>query len=212
VRTLTLAEPPARVLLLGAHADDIEIGCGATVLRLVEQHPGLELHWVVMSAERDRAAEATASAAAFSAGATHELQIGGFRDGFLPYDSPAAVKDLVESHKSFQPDVVFAPARDDLHQDHRLLSHLAWNTFRDHLVLEYEIPKFDGDLGHPNVFVPVDDARARRKLQLLTEHFPSQHGRSWFNDELFLSLMRLRGLECQQQYAEAFHGRKVVLT
>jgi LmbE family N-acetylglucosaminyl deacetylase len=201
--------PPQRVLLLGAHADDIEIGCAATILQLVDRHPGVELRWVVMCASGDRHDEALASAGAFSGAAHHELVLGGFRDGFLPYEG-AAPKELVEGQKSFAPDLVLAPYRDDLHQDHRLLSSLAWNTFRDHAILEYEIPKYDGDLGAPNVFVPLDGELAARKASMLMKYFPSQHSRSWFNEDLFLSIMRVRGMECQSEYAEAFYGRKMV--
>jgi LmbE family N-acetylglucosaminyl deacetylase len=210
MKGLAFPSPPERVLLLGAHADDIEIGCGATILRLVDEYPNVELRWVVMCAAGPRHDEALASACAFSGPAHHETVLGGFRDGFLPYEG-SAPKELVEGQKAFAPDVVVVPYRGDLHQDHRLLSELAWNTFRDHLVLEYEIPKYDGDLGSPNVFVPLDGALARRKATMLIEHFPSQHGRRWFTEDLFLSMLRVRGMECQSEYAEAFYGRKVVL-
>jgi LmbE family N-acetylglucosaminyl deacetylase len=210
VKGLAFTSPPERVLLLGAHADDIEIGCGATILRLVDEHPNVELRWIVMCASGSRHDEALRSAAAFSGPAHGEVVLGGFRDGFLPYEG-AAPKELVEGQKAFAPDVVFAPYRGDLHQDHRLLAELTWNTFRDHLILEYEIPKYDGDLGSPNVFVPLDAALARRKASMLFEHFPSQHDRQWFTEDLFLSMLRVRGMECQSPYAEAFYGRKVVV-
>ena len=202
-----------RVLLLGAHADDVEIGCGGTILRLVERNPSLQLRWVVLSATGARRDEAMASAAAFSEDAAgHDVVVGDLRDGFLPYDAGAAAtaKELVEAQVAFAPDVVFAPHRHDRHQDHRLVSDLAWNSFRDHLVLEYEIPKYDGDLGTPNVFVPLTDELAQRKAALLAEHFPSQRDRHWFTTELFLGVLRLRGMECRSPWAEAFHGRKVV--
>lgn len=204
--------PVERVLLLGAHADDVEIGCGGTVLRLVERNPSLQLRWLVMSAAGARRDEAIASAAAFSGGTTHEVVIGDLRDGFLPYEAgaAAAAKELVEAQVAFAPDVVFAPHRHDRHQDHRLVSDLAWNSFRDHLVLEYEIPKYDGDLGTPNMFVPLTDELAQRKAALLAEHFGSQRDRHWFTTDLFLGVLRVRGMECRSSWAEAFHGRKVV--
>ena len=205
---------PLTLLCLGAHADDIEIGCGGTLLRLLGERRGVRVHWVVFSAEGARAREARRSAARVLRRAERAVvRIEGFRDGFLPYDG-AAVKDVFEQIKSeVRPDLVFTTARDDAHQDHRLVAELTWNTFRDHCILEYEIPKYDGDLGRPNVFVPLSDALRRRKNHLLMSAFPSQRGKRWFSEATFDALMRLRGVECAAPsgYAEAFHGRKIVM-
>jgi len=205
---------PLRVLAIGCHADDIEIGCGATLLTLVERHPELEVTWLVLSAHGERRAEATASAKAFLAGAaTVDVRLEAFQDGYFPYHG-AAVKDVFESLKhDIDPTVVFTHTEHDRHQDHRLVAELTWNTFRDHLILEYEIPKFDGDLGAPNVFVPVTEEHARGKVELLRRHFASQGEKHWFDDEVFIGLMRLRGVESAgaAAYAEAFYSRKLVL-
>jgi LmbE family N-acetylglucosaminyl deacetylase len=204
---LGLGDRPLRVLAIGSHADDIEIGCGGTLLRLVREVPELELHWVVLSAAGERADEARASAAAFGA----EVDVQGFRDAFFRYGPE--VKEHFESLKRLEPDVIFTHHDADRHQDHRLVAELTWNTFRDHLILEYEIPKYDGDLGTPNVFFAVEEEIARRKVELLLESFPSQAGKRWFTEDLFLALMRLRGMECNAPsgLAEAFYARKLSL-
>lgn len=202
-----------RILCLGAHSDDIEIGCGGTVLKLLRQYPGAYVHWVVFSAFGERITEARASAAMFLRGAGQtQIAVEQFRDGYFPFEG-AAIKDYVERLKAFQPDLVFTHYRDDRHQDHRLLSDLTWNTFRDHLVLEYEIPKFDGDLGSPNVFVYLDDELCRQKVAILHECFATQRDKPWFTEETFRALLRLRGIESRAPgaYAEAFYGRKVVI-
>lgn len=214
---LNLARPdgaPPRLLAVGAHADDIEIGCGATILRLVAEHPGLSVDWLVLSGHGDRAGEAADSAAAFLAGAgTTRVMIEGFRDGFFPYDG-GAVKERFERLKAeVAPDLVLTHRLEDRHQDHRLVAELTWNTFRDHLILEYEIPKYEGDLGRPNLYVPVGQEHGERKVELLRKCFPSQAGRSWFSDDTFWATLRLRGIECNApgRYAEAFQARKLVL-
>jgi LmbE family N-acetylglucosaminyl deacetylase len=202
-----------RILCLGAHSDDIEIGCGATVLKLCKENPGLEVAWVVFSAEGKRSDEAHSSARAFLHNANKEvIEIKDFRGGFFPWQG-MEIKERFEELKQFNPDAVFTHHRDDRHQDHRVISELAWNTFRNHLILEYEIPKYDGDLGQPNVFVPASKAVAERKVKLLLKHFKSQVHRHWFDRETFMGLMRLRGMECASKsgYAEAFFGRKLVL-
>jgi len=205
---------PLTLLCLGAHADDIEIGCGGTVLRLLGERRRVRVHWVVLSADGERGREARRSAAGLLRRAERaEIRIERFRDGFLPWEG-AAVKEVFEQLKAeVDPDLVFTPGRDDAHQDHRLVSELTWNTFRDHCILEYEIPKYDGDLGRPNVFVPLPDRVRRRKLRLLLSAFPSQRNRRWFTESTFDAMMRLRGIECNADsgYAEAFYGRKVVL-
>lgn len=204
---------PLNVLCLGAHSDDIEIGCGGTLLRLFAERPDTTARWVVFSAAGKRADEARASAADFLAGArSSEVQLEAFRDGFFPYDG-GRVKEAFEAIKAqFQPDVVFTHCRGDLHQDHRIVNELTWNTFRDHLVLEYEIPKFDGDMGRPDTFVRLDTGTAARKTDLIWKHFASQREKHWLTRENLLALMRLRAIECRapEGFAEAFFGRKIV--
>jgi LmbE family N-acetylglucosaminyl deacetylase len=211
---LTLASAdraPERVLAIGCHADDVEIGCGATLLALTRAHPGISVTWVVLAAAGRRGDEAKASARDFLADAgSSDVRVHEFRDGFLPYLG-GEVKDVFESLKPVEPDLVLTHARDDLHQDHRLACELTWNTFRDHLILEYEIPKYDGDLGAPNVFVPIDESLADEKLRLLREHYGSQAGKHWFDEELFRGLLRLRGMESATRYAEAFTCRKLTV-
>jgi LmbE family N-acetylglucosaminyl deacetylase len=204
---------PRRVLCLGAHSDDIEIGCGGMVLEL-RRRPGMEFHWVVFSAAGVRAGEASASARRFlGPQAKAAVRLYSFRDGFFPAEY-AEVKEAFERiARDFQPDIVLTHTRDDRHQDHRVVSDLTWNTFRRHLVLEYEIPKWDGDLGRPNCYLPLSATVARRKTRLLMNGFASQRSKDWFSPETFLGLMRLRGVECRAPggYAEAFLARKVAL-
>lgn len=205
---------PSRLLAVGCHPDDIEIGCGGTILSLTRAHPGLEVTWVVLSANGDRAGEAHASAADFLAAAEKvDVRTHDFRDGFLPY-AGREVKEVFESLKPVQPDLILTHTRFDLHQDHRLACELTWNTFRSHLILEYEIPKYDGDLGSPNLFVPLDEDVVDEKLRLLRAHFDSQSGKHWFDDDLFRGLLRIRGMEAPSptRYAEAFTCRKLTLT
>jgi LmbE family N-acetylglucosaminyl deacetylase len=203
---------PPRVLAIGAHADDIEIGAGGTVLRLIEDYPGLEFRWVVLTGEADRGAEARTSALAFLGKTAETIQLLGFQDGFLPYHG-REVKSFFETLKPFEPDLILTHCRSDLHQDHRLACELTWNTFRDQLILEFEIPKYDGDLGTPNFYVPLREEHVRKKIELLSEHFASQRAKHWYERETFLGLMRIRGLECHVAgHAEAFYCRKVVLT
>jgi LmbE family N-acetylglucosaminyl deacetylase len=214
VLNLSAAESPRRVLAIGCHADDIEIGCGGTLLTLAQSSPELEVDWVVLAAPGARGAEAKASAEAFLAGvAEARVEVHEFRDGFLPYVG-GEVKDVFEDLKGrIDPQIVLTHTSYDLHQDHRLACELTWNTFRNHLILEYEIPKVDGDLGRPNVFVPLTEAIAEQKLTLLEQHFPSQAGKHWFEWETFLGLMRLRGMEAlaADRYAEGFTARKALL-
>lgn len=201
------------VLCLGAHADDIEIGCGGTLLGLLEERRAVRVHWVVLSGHGPRAAEARRSARRVLRGTrAWAVQVEGFRDGFLPYEG-AAVKEVFERLKPVNPDLIFTHYRHDLHQDHRVVCDLTWNTFRDHAILEYEIPKYDGDLGRPNVFVPISDRIRRRKIRLLMSAFPSQSRKRWYSPSTFEGLMRIRGIECAAPdgYAEAFHGRKLIV-
>jgi LmbE family N-acetylglucosaminyl deacetylase len=203
-----------RVLCLGAHSDDIEIGCGATILGLAARRPRPEFRWVVWSATGQREGEARRGARNFlGAGFAEAVRVHGFRDGFFPAQF-REIKEAFETEaRKFRPDVVFTHAREDRHQDHRVVSDLTWNTFRSQLILEYEIPKWDGDLGRPNLYVPVTRANARRKTRALLSVFGSQRSKDWFSEETFLGLMRLRGVECRalDGHAEAFFARKITL-
>jgi LmbE family N-acetylglucosaminyl deacetylase len=205
---------PARLLFIGSHADDIEIGCGGTVLELLRNHPSAEVHWCVLSAVGTRADEARKAAARLATGAAdHHLHLQDFRESYFP-SVAADIKDYFESLKaSVNPDVIFTHQREDLHQDHRIASELTWNSWRNHFILEYEIPKYDGGLGSPSVFMPIAAESVRRKVDVLTESFVSQRDKPWFAASTFEALMRLRGVECHAPsgYAEAFYCRKLVL-
>ncbi len=206
------AAAPLRILCIGAHADDIEIGCGGTLLRLLTERPGSSLRWVVLSATPERETEAGASALDFLGDAGGDISIASFRERYFPYVE-AEIKDYFEKLKPVAPDVIFCHRRDDMHRDHRVAAELTWNTFRDHLILEYEIPKYEGDLGTPDVFVPLSRDLAERKVGLIMEHFASQRGRSWFRPDTFHGLMSVRGVECNapEGRAEAFYARKLVV-
>jgi LmbE family N-acetylglucosaminyl deacetylase len=203
-----------QILCLGCHSDDIEIGCGGAILRLAAEHPDCMFHWVVFSATDDRAVEAQRAAVQF----VDPSRLKGpilktFPDGFMPFVGAEIKKVFEELKQSVSPDLIFTHSRKDAHQDHRLISELTWNTFRDHLILEYEIPKYDGDMGQPSVFVPLSSEVYEKKVHLITDTFRSQRGKRWFQPETFLALMRLRGMECNASsgYAEAFYSRKLVL-
>jgi len=203
-----------RILCLGAHADDIEIGAGGALLELAEKHSDLQVCWVVFSAPGERSAEAQASANDFlSAVPNREIKIGSFTESYFPNEWPF-IKDWFEEIKrQFDPEIIFTHYRDDRHQDHRVLSDLAWNTFRNHLILEYEILKYDGDLGQPNVFIPLSEELASRKINLLMQHFRTQSKKHWFTRDTFEAMLRIRGIECVSDTgrAEAFYCRKLVL-
>jgi LmbE family N-acetylglucosaminyl deacetylase len=201
------------ILCLGCHSDDIEIGCGGTILRLAEQYPDCNFHWVVFSPIGAREAEAKRGAELFAGLRVKTQILKMFQDGFMPYVG-ADVKTVFEKElKQLHPDLVFTHNRRDAHQDHRLISELTWNTFRDHLILEYEIPKYDGDLGQPSVFVPLEAEVYQKKVRYIMDTFQSQRTKRWFEEDMFLSLMRLRGMECNAPsgYAEAFYCRKIVM-
>lgn len=205
-------DAPFKLLCLGSHSDDIEIGCGGTVLALVQKYP-VEAQWVVFSGEGVRAQEARHSADLFLEQAVKKtVTLHSFQDSYFPAHWEA-VKQSVNALKAFEPDLVLTHYRQDLHQDHRILSELTWNAFRDHMVLEYEIPKWDGDLGTPNFYVPLDRAVCELKLNHLLAAFKSQAGKQWFDRETFFSLLRLRGVEANApgRYAEAFYARKLSL-
>ena len=204
-----------RVLCLGAHSDDIEIGCGGTLLRLARENPTLDVLWVVFcGADERRNREARDSAANYLAGfKTSRVEVFSFRDSFMAFDG-AAVKEAFEQIKrDYAPDLIFTHFLDDRHQDHRLLSDLAWNTWRDHQILEYEILKYDGDLGQPNVYLPLPEDLCLRKIELLMTSFPTQATRQWFSEDTFWAMLRIRGVECNSptKFAEAFHCRKMLL-
>jgi len=200
-----------KILCLGAHADDIEIGTGGTILSLIEAGVAVEALWVVLSASNLRAFEATASATDFLAGAaTSKIEVASFKDGFFPYQG-YEIKSWFENLKNLiNPDVIFTHRRDDAHQDHREVCQLTWNTFRDHLILEYEVPKWDGDFGQPNVYMPLSAQVMARKVSLLLQHFGTQRSKDWFDGETFRGIARLRGMECRapDNYAEGFILRK----
>ncbi|HZP00807.1 MAG TPA: PIG-L deacetylase family protein [Terriglobia bacterium] len=202
------------VLCLGAHSDDIEIGCGGTILWLADRYPGTEFHWVVFSANGIREDEARRGALLFAGStALRGPILRSFDDGFMPFVG-AEVKTVFEELKpTVSPDLILTPYRRDAHQDHRLIGELTWNTFRDHLILEYEIPKYDGDMGQPNVFIPLESELCQKKVHYLMEAFQSQHSKRWFQESTFLSLLRLRGMECNAPsgHAEAFYCHKLVL-
>jgi LmbE family N-acetylglucosaminyl deacetylase len=210
--------PPAaggyELLCLGAHSDDIEIGCGGTVLRLLRELPVARVTWVVLSGQGERASEARRAARRMLGRRTQvRLVQGSFRESYFPYIA-GEIKELFDTlGREVKPDLVFTHYREDRHQDHRLVSELTYNTFRDHLIFEYEIMKLDGDLGNPNVYVGLDATTVRRKLDIVTGSFASQRDKRWFSDDVFRGLMRLRGVEAgaPSGYAEAFYGRKIVI-
>lgn len=202
------------ILCVGAHADDIEIGCGGTLLELIGRGQPIDVYWAVFGASDDRAAEAELSAKRFLHGASNKwIVVKDFRDSYFPQfyqpikETFAAIRDEVT------PDLIFTHRRDDLHQDHRLLAELTWCAFRDHWIFEYEIPKYEGDLGQPNVFIPLDEAICQRKIDGIMEGFPTQQAKSWFTPDTYWALLRLRGVECNApgKFAEAFHCRKMIL-
>jgi LmbE family N-acetylglucosaminyl deacetylase len=205
---------PLSVLCIGAHSDDIEIGAGGTLLRLLRDRPGSTVRWVVMSANDRRADEARASASDFTRdAASATVDVHDFQESYFPEQWSQIKATFAELAGDVRPDLVIAHRRDDLHQDHRTIGELVWNHFRDHLVAEYEIPKYEGDLGRPNVFVPLERTEVDRKIELLVEHFGSQHDKPWFSAETFRGMMAVRGVECNAAsgFAEAFHVRKATI-
>jgi LmbE family N-acetylglucosaminyl deacetylase len=206
-------KPLRQVLCLGAHSDDIEIGCGGTILKLIEMYPDLNVYWVVFGASGEREEEAIASANSFLEPLTQkQIIVKGFRDGFFPYIG-GEIKEYFEHLKQIvNPELILTHYRHDLHQDHRLICELTWNTFRDRLIWEYEIPKYDGDLGSPNLFVHLSESICQKKIDYLFKHFGTQRSRNWFTEDTFLSILRLRGVESNslERYAEGFYSRKLV--
>ena len=214
LKTILDHDQPLRILVLGAHCDDIEIGCGGTLLSLIENYDVKAVHWVVFSSNETRKTEAQQSANSFLSGVeSKNIVIKNFRNGYFPYIG-AEIKDYFETIKqNFNPTLVLTHYRDDRHQDHRIISDLSWNTFRNHMILEYEIPKYDGDIGNPNFFIHVKKQHKNTKIENLIKHFPSQQNKQWFTEETFEAIMRLRGIESNapEGYSEAFYARKLVL-
>ena len=214
LRLTDFGKRPLQILCLGAHSDDIEIGCGGTILHLIESQPSTHVDWVVFSSRGPRRREALHSAGLFLRGTkSRKITVRSYRDGFFPYVGMKIKEEFERLKRRINPGLVFTHYRHDLHQDHRLLNELTWNTFRDHLILEYEIPKYDGDLGSPNVFSPLKASTCQKKAAFLQEAFRTQASKQWFSNETFLALMRLRGVEGNSPtgFAEAFYGRKVTL-
>ncbi len=202
-----------KVLCIGAHSDDIEIGCAGALIEWSRQYAGLEIYWVVLSTTGDRAIEARKSVRTLLGRSVKEVVLGQFTDGHLP-SQYSDVKDfLAQVRSSFEPDIVLTHRIEDRHQDHRLIGEATWQTWRNQLILEYEIPKYEGDLGQPNVYVPLSRRTAGRKVQHLIKHFGSQRSKSWFTKPVFEGLMQIRGIECRAPsgFAEGFYARKVVL-
>jgi LmbE family N-acetylglucosaminyl deacetylase len=202
-----------KILCLGSHCDDIEIGCGGTLLSILQKSKNVEVHWIVFSSDSRREKEARSSANIFlECAGSKTIKIEKFRNGFFPYTG-GEIKDYFEGMKQgFSPDVIFTHYRMDLHQDHRTISELTWNTFRNHLILEYEIPKYDGDFGTPNFFVPLEFPICQRKISNVLNYFKTQGDKHWLTEDLLYSILRIRGMECVSatKYAEAFYCRKII--
>jgi LmbE family N-acetylglucosaminyl deacetylase len=201
------------VLCLGAHADDIEIGCGGTLLRLLAENPKLTVYWAVLSAAGPRAEEVrTAAGRLLGPAGVDRVSLGQFRDSFFPYEGPAIKEFVHQLAEQSRPDLVFTHRRDDRHQDHRVVAELTWQALRDQVILEYEIPKYEGDLGHPNLYVPLEQQICQSKVELTCECYVSQRSKAWFTPDTLWATLRLRGLECQSptRFAEAFHASKLV--
>jgi LmbE family N-acetylglucosaminyl deacetylase len=202
------------ILCLGAHSDDIEIGCGGTLIKLLAEQPGLNVHWAVFSGDGARGAEARASADAILApAASKHIELHSFPDTCFPFVGIEIKEQFRKLQSEVSPDLIFTHRLEDRHQDHRLLAELTWNAFRNHLILEYEIPKYEGDLGAPNFFVPLGERVCQRKCNHIVQHFPSQQQKAWFTADTFRSLMRIRGVECNSRggFAEGFYCRKLTL-
>jgi LmbE family N-acetylglucosaminyl deacetylase len=217
MESLSLKLPAGRapkLLFIGAHCDDIEIGCGGTAIELLDRYPDAEVHWVVLSSNEVRAPEAREAASGVLQKVKKKIVIlKDFRESFFPSEAPSIKEFFEQLKRDVSPDMVFAHYREDLHQDHRTVGELIWNTYRNHMILEYEIPKYDGGLGSPGVFVPLSEATVKRKIDLLMRCFGSQVSKQWFTPDTFRGLMRLRGIECNAPggFAEAYYARKICL-
>ena len=206
--------PEPKILCLGAHPDDIEIGCGGTILRIIKESPDAQFRWVVFSGNKKRREEACQAANFFLQGAkSKEINIEHFRDSYFPFIG-GRIKNFFEKLKSeFSPDLIFTHYSSDAHQDHRLISNLTWNTFRDQFIIEYEIPKYEGDMGNPNLHVCLTEFQVKQKTSQICGVFQSQKEKPWFDEETFRAILRLRGVECNSpsRFAEAFYCPKIVL-
>jgi LmbE family N-acetylglucosaminyl deacetylase len=206
--------PMPKILCLGAHPDDLEIGCGGTILRIIDEVPEATFSWIVFSGTESRRKEGLKSADMFLNKTDNKRIIfEEFRDSYFPFMGDR-IKDYFEKlKKEFSPDIILTHYSKDAHQDHSLISKLTWNTFRNHLILEYEIPKYDGDLGIPNLYVSLSESYVLRKLEILNDAFKTQKEKRWFDDDVFRSLLRLRGAECnsQSRFAEGYYCKKIVL-
>jgi LmbE family N-acetylglucosaminyl deacetylase len=201
-----------KILCLGAHSDDIEIGCGGTLLKIFENYDIEQVEWVVFATNDQRKIEAENSAKEFLKGVSnYNITVEKYRDGFLPFIATQIKEEFEAIKPKIAPDIVFTHYRHDRHQDHRLVSELTWNTFRNHLILEYEIPKWDGDIGNPNFYVEISEELLLKKNKLMKESFITQTSKHWFDDETFKSLPRIRGMESACRYAEAFYSRKTTI-
>jgi len=201
-----------RVLCLGAHCDDIEIGLGGTIIKLIEDFPNIFFYWIIFSSDKTRAEEALESAnVLLSRVKEKQIVVQGFKESYFTFIGAEIKEYFDQIRREIFPELIFTHYRNDLHQDHRLISELTWNTFRDHLILEYEIPKYDGDFGSPNLFISLEEATCQKKIQHILAYFKSQNTRQWFDQEAFLSVLRLRGIESNSpsKYAEAFYCRKM---
>ena len=201
-----------RILCFGAHSDDIEIGCGGSIIKLISENPDAEVRWFIFSADRNRGREARKSAAEFLDGArVSKVQLFRFHESYFP-GQWTLIKDAVEKIRmQYNPDLIFTHFHEDRHQDHRVLSDLAWNAFRDHLILEYEVPKYDGDVGQPNFYVPLAKRTCESKIEIILRNFKTQASKNWFSADVFFGMLRIRGIECASRYAEAFYCRKAIL-
>ena len=205
-------QKPLRLLCLGAHSDDIEIGCGATILDLLNKNPNAEVWWIVFSANEKRRHEAIRSAKYFLRNASEKrIIIKDFRESYFPYNGDKIKNYFEELKDNYDPNIIFSHYRNDLHQDHNLICQLTYNTFRDHLILEYEIIKYDGDFGNPNIFVPLNVKTIDSKIGAIIKYFKSQKSRQWFSEDIFYSISKLRGIEINAEsgYAESFYCRKM---
>ena len=202
------------ILCVGAHADDIEIGCGGAILKLLQSNENVAVYWVVLSGSGDRKDEAKESANRFLSKARRSsVQIQKFPDTFFPYEGQEIKKFFNELRQQVSPDIIFTHRLEDRHQDHRLVSELTWNSFRDHLIMEYEIPKYEGDLGTPNIYVPLAESICQKKINIIVESFETQESRPWFSPETFWAMLRIRGVESRSrsQFAEGLYCRKAVI-
>ncbi|MEM7452769.1 MAG: PIG-L deacetylase family protein [Planctomycetota bacterium] len=211
----SIGSPDIRtVLCLGAHADDIEIGCGGTILKMLLSNPEIKFHWVVFSADGHRRQEALESVRSLTESDRVEIETHSYTDAYFPSQWKNLKREFSRLRRRVKPDLIFTHRREDRHQDHSTISNLTWNAFRNHLIFEYEIPKYEGDLGQPNVFVPLDEELMQLKCRWVIDAFKTQADKHWFDEETMKSILRLRGIESGRngRYAEAFYCRKLSIS